>query len=203
MEGTLPSAMRRYTENCPRWCTMSININQRKSSRRTSPIVFGATKNFTVLFRSASLALRTVSPSVRNARSHSETRASHCAGGAGSFGGNSSFPSARLLLPRPGVPQAARRVNLLIGTGHAMQGAVGRLHVNPVAPADPQVDLGQGGGHVARRAPTLQGFRLRPGLEDFFRRRRERAREPEGDRVGELADGRLAAPEARQDRAHV
>src|SRR6266540_6923408 len=60
--------MRRYTENCPRWWTWSISRNQKKSSRRTSPICFGAVKNLTVLFRSASLALRTLSPSLRGAR---------------------------------------------------------------------------------------------------------------------------------------
>src|SRR5712692_2709910 len=84
---------------------MSIRRSQRKSSRRTSPIFLGATKNFTVLFRSASLAERTLSPNVRNARSHSDTKASHCVGGAGSFGGNSRFPAAPLA---PAVPSKTK-----------------------------------------------------------------------------------------------
>src|SRR5437764_203977 len=81
---------------------MSISRNQKKSSRRTSPICFGPVKNLTVLFKSASLALRTLSPNVRSARSHSRTMPSHVSGMGGMFlGGNLSSPSTACAPPKP------------------------------------------------------------------------------------------------------
>src|SRR3989442_10615482 len=81
---------------------MSDSRNQKKSSLRTSPICFGPVKNLIVLFNSASFALRTLSPSIWNARSHSATTPSHLSGTGGMFlGGNLSSPSSACAPPTP------------------------------------------------------------------------------------------------------
>src|SRR5262249_10856089 len=62
---TLAAVARRYTENWPRWWTWSSSTNQRKSSFRKSPRVFGATMNRTVSSRLASSTLPRVSMTSR------------------------------------------------------------------------------------------------------------------------------------------
>src|SRR5256886_15912749 len=67
-------------ENWPRGCTWPISMNHSRSILRTSPICFGATKNFTVLLSSVSGVLRIRSTNALEDCSYTATTSINVAG---------------------------------------------------------------------------------------------------------------------------
>jgi hypothetical protein len=90
--------------------------------------------------------------------------------------------------PSPGEDDAPRLVDLAIPTLDEVHGAIRAAHADVPAPTDPKVDVSVFDDGVVRSMPALQRCGRRPGREDTFPRRREKAADFEDD--GRFGRGR-------------